>query len=393
MNSNNKTTKNEWISSIKNRIRDIYTDVFEFIKESYKNNKWLTIAGFVVIYIILITLMTYIPEFTNSKGTNYFQMTVIIVVQAAYLIMVCVGLTLTTRVRKFSNFAHAEFLVVGIYVSIYLDTLFPSGDASPWKWIFIEMILAFVLTGFVGVLCELLVFGPLTRRNANRLSLMVASIGIGLVIRQSIQERFGSVPITSPPDYPKFFGDLTGLTGVTLIDNIIGLPFAARTVFDLPYGIEIRISRDEFWGVVAMIATILVLRYVFTRTTLGMSMRATADDPSLAQITGINTQRVIYWTWFMAAGVTGMGALFIFESSRIEPNSGFGLLLLIFAVVILGGFDSFEGTLISAFLVSAAMNMTIVWNSRARDLEEKGGFFDTLVFWSTTGRSKIKIMR
>ncbi|MHA2251446.1 MAG: branched-chain amino acid ABC transporter permease [Candidatus Kariarchaeaceae archaeon] len=383
---------NEGPSSIKKRVKLVFNNLFVFIKDSYNRNKWLTIAGLVLAYLILISLMTYIPKFTNTKGTNYFQQTIITIVQATYLIMVCVGLTLTTRVRKFSNFAHAEFLVIGIYVSIYLDRVFPD-EVSPWKWIFVEMIIAFVLTGFVAMLFEFLVFGPLTRRNANRLSLMVGSIGVGMIIRQGIQERFGSVPITSSPDYPEFFDKLVedDFTGISLIDKIIGLPLRDRTIFDLPYGMEIRISRDELWGVITMILMILILRFVFTRTTLGISMRATADDPSLAQITGINTQRVIYWTWFIAGGVTGMGALFMFESSRIEPNSGFGLLLLIFAVVILGGFDSFEGTLISAFLVAAAMNMTVILNSRAGDLEEKSEFFDALIFWSTTGDWKLVV--
>jgi branched-subunit amino acid ABC-type transport system permease component len=58
---------------------------------------------------------------------------------------------------------------------------------------------------------------------------------------------------------------------------------------------------------------------------------------------------------------------------------------VIFAVVIFGGFDSFEGTLVSAFIVSASMTLTVIFNSRMGELSDEYEFIDSVVFWSTSG--------
>ena len=120
-------------------------------------------------------------------------------------------------------------------------------------------------------------------------------------------------------------------------------------------------------------------------------MRATADDDDLAQITGINTKRVIYWTWFIAAGVTGMAGIYFFEASQIQPGSGFIQLLLIFAVVILGGFDSFEGTVISGFIISFTMTVAVILNSELGRIEKQNELLDKMVFWSPSGDWKLVV--
>ena len=335
--------------------------------------------------IIVISVLLILVLATLYTRINYIQQLSLMIVTASNLILVSVGLTLTTRVRKFSNFAHAEFLIIGIYTAIAIkNSAASAGHTNPWyQWIYFELILAFVITGIVGILSELLVFGPLTKRNATSFSLMVASIGIGMVIRQTVQEIFTAIPKTASPHYPNFFDSLGNIP-------VIGILFKPHTSFYVGTR-DVIISRDEIWAVILMIFTVLALRYLFTRTTLGISMRATSDDAELAQISGINTQFVIYSTWFIAAGVTGMGALFLFEASQVQPGSGFVQLLLIFAVVTLGGFDSFEGTLISGFIISFTMTFATILNSVIGRWERKSDseFVDTIVFWNTGGDWKL----
>jgi branched-subunit amino acid ABC-type transport system permease component len=115
-------------------------------------------------------------------------------------------------------------------------------------------------------------------------------------------------------------------------------------------------------------------------------MRATADDDELAQITGINTRRVIYWTWFIAAGVTGLGAMFLLSSSSFTPATAFDrYLLIIFAVVILGGFDSFEGTLVSGFIIAFIQTLTILMNAELANWEKRSDHVRDFVFWNPIG--------
>ncbi|OLS23474.1 MAG: High-affinity branched-chain amino acid transport system permease protein LivH [Candidatus Heimdallarchaeota archaeon LC_2] len=360
----------------KEEIRDV-----DYRQTVNKIGKILGIA--IIIFTVLFT-MTFISlekEFNDNIRVNFIQHSFIIIVTASQLILISAGLTLTARVRKFSNFAHAEFVTVGIYTAIALNQML-GRESSFLQWLFVEILIVFIITGFVGILMEVLVFTPLEKRDGTALSLMVASIGVGLVIRQIIQEIFSGSNQSAPPYYPDFFSKLSNIP-------VLEIFFAKRSVFHLTDMITLRISRDEAWSILVMVITVYMLNYIFTKTILGISMRATADDAELAQISGINTKRVIYWTWFIAGGITGVGALFFLESATVIPFSGFFALLIIFAVVTLGGFDSFEGTLISAFIISIAMTSSVIINQILVNYEEDSTTVDKLVFWNATGDWKL----
>ncbi len=105
-------------------------------------------------------------------------------------------------------------------------------------------------------------------------------------------------------------------------------------------------------------------------------MRATADSTELAQVSGINTKRIIYYTWFLAAGLTGFGAAFVrANQARFSTYDGFWLLLPIFAVVILGGVGSFRGGIIAALIISVSRQLT---NVVFTQFQVAGGLEDTL---------------
>jgi branched-subunit amino acid ABC-type transport system permease component len=359
-------------------FNNIMNPVISKLQDYYARSKVLTIIGIFLAVMILAAILSILTQI------NLVSHSILAIFVASDLIFVSVGLTMSIRVRKFANFAHAEFAMVGIYTGITLNEILGSGGNEWYDLIFFQVIIAFFGAGIVGVLSELLVFRPLTRRNATPLSLMVASIGLGLILRQSIQEVHGSIPRTYPPKFPDFFDSLADIP-------VLGVLFADQTRWDLPGNLPVTIPRADLWGLIFMILTIFGLQYIFKNTTMGIAMRATADDPDLAEITGINTSRVIYFTWFVSAGVTGMGALFLFKSSQIQPGSGFVQLLLIFAVVILGGFDSFEGTVISGFILSYSMTAAVVFNNRMHIAQKNSELLDHMVFWSTSGDWKLVV--
>ncbi|MCE7735881.1 MAG: branched-chain amino acid ABC transporter permease [Candidatus Heimdallarchaeota archaeon] len=390
-------------------------------------DKSLLIGGAFFIFLLDLIVVTN----SDNNPANLLLNLVGMIVNASTLILISMGLTLTTRVRKFGNFAHSESITVGLFFSIPLYGLFPNLN------LFLLISLIFIITGIVGMLGEKLVFGPLQLRNSTPLTLMVGSIGFGLVIRQLSQEIWGGLfqnPIA--PRYPGFFDQLgenlknsvfveislilglfvgayigfrkfnnradtvvSGIIGLIvgfvisnlfvlgMIDNSV-LPLGSVDFFGLKFQIfntiEIIVLRDQVWAFSFMIIAVMIFRAILTKTTLGISMRATADDMELAQITGINTKRVIYWTWFLAAGITGAGAIFRFSSASFFPGAGFRLLLIIFAVVILGGFDSFEGTLISAFIIAFVQSLTVVVNTELVGWEKIDPDIDKLVFWTAS---------
>ncbi|MHA2278002.1 MAG: branched-chain amino acid ABC transporter permease, partial [Candidatus Kariarchaeaceae archaeon] len=442
----------------------------KYFKDSTSNK----ISVILVLFFIFVIDSIAITMNVNTS-INFFAQLVLIAVRASQYILISAGLTLTTRVRKFSNFAQAEFLTVALYSVVAFRTwvMFKNGDlpfigdrfgnyAYMYSMIFFQLAAIFIITGLVGILGEMFIYAPLDRRSATPLTLMVGSIGLSIILRQTVQEMFGgSNQAATNPRYPVLFRDiyqnmkdlslgdsirivemffligiilgilipyyrsaqikkdiplgiLTGATTGFVLGNLITLPFVShpeRSILDserekISLGkVEffwmrgqdriklfnvgsknILVDRDQAWTVMLMIIVVVVLRLIFTRTTLGISMRATADDDELAQITGINTRRVIYWTWFIAAGVTGLGAMFLLSSSSFTPATAFDrYLLIIFAVVILGGFDSFEGTLVSGFIIAFIQTLTILMNAELANWEKRSDHVRDFVFWNPIG--------
>jgi neutral amino acid transport system permease protein len=123
-----------------------------------------------------------------------------------------------------------------------------------------------------------------------------------------------------------------------------------------------RLSISVMRGSVIVIALAMMafLHVLLTQTKLGVAMRASSDNLDLAQVTGINTDRVMMATWiiagaYAAVGGTMLGVLF----SSITTNMGFFLLLPIFAGVILGGIGSVYGAMLGSFVVGISMDLGI----------------------------------
>jgi branched-chain amino acid transport system permease protein len=87
-------------------------------------------------------------------------------------------------------------------------------------------------------------------------------------------------------------------------------------------------------------------------------MRATADNPSLARVSGIRTGRIELWTWIIGAGQPGAGGVFLGLYNNISPRTGFNILLVVFAAVILGGIGSVYGAMAGGFLIGMINQLT-----------------------------------
>jgi branched-chain amino acid transport system permease protein len=80
-------------------------------------------------------------------------------------------------------------------------------------------------------------------------------------------------------------------------------------------------------------------------------MRAMADNPDLARVSGIRIERIKLWTWIIGAGLAGSGGVFLGLYNQLSPRMGFNLLLLVFAAVILGGIGSVYGAMAGGLLI------------------------------------------
>jgi neutral amino acid transport system permease protein len=195
-------------------------------------------------------------------------------------------------------------------------------------------LLASVAVAIVLLVCELLVWRPLRRKRATALTLVIVSIGISLILRNGLQIKF---------------------TGELLSFNRPGIPAES-------YG-GVLISSAQIVAVVMALALIGLVHLFLKRTRAGKAMRALADNPDLARVSGIDVDRMVMYVWILTALlVTAAGVLLtLVQNNAINVNTGGALLLALFASVILGGLGSAYGAAAGGFVVGVAMKTSALW--------------------------------
>ncbi len=244
------------------------------------------------------------------------------VVTGSIYVSIAIGLTMVYRVLKFANFSHAELVTFGAYMAYIVNV-------SLGMNLFYGAVAAFFLTGILGIATDRLVFKKLRNNGSNVISMMIASIGIGLVVRQSIQEKWGPNQLWYELD--------------TRTLEIFGAA----------------ITDMQVYIILISIALILILHFMFTRTKLGKAMRGVSDNPQLAMASGIDTEKILLWVWFIGGGLAGIGGVLRGADTRLVPLLGWEVILSAFAVVILGGIGSFYGAIIAAYLLGFAENFGV----------------------------------
>ena len=173
-------------------------------------------------------------------------------------------------------------------------------------------------------------WAPMRRRGAGMLQLLLISIGLAFVIRYGIQFIWGT--------------ELRQLD----VNRTATVSF-----------LDLRIGRTQLIviivGFVTLIATGLGLRL----TLLGKQMRALSDNLDLAETSGINTSRVILYTWLFAGGLAGLAGVFAGAITQLQPELGFELLLPIFAAVVMGGIGNAYGALAGGIV----LGLVIEWST------------------------------
>jgi len=231
------------------------------------------------------------------------------------------GLTLVWGMMNVVNFAHGDFVMLGMYVAFMVYTLLGGGPL-------IGAPLAIVLLATLGIivyfgLIRSIMKGPM-------LAQILGTFGLALLLRYSVFWWFGANFNTLPAN----------LVGGT-IDQ---------------FGIRIEASR-LLAGVVALAVT-LGLHLLLTRTSLGSKMLAVAEDSTAAQLMGIRPDSMQAIAWGIAAGATGLAGALIANFFYIVPTVGETLGIVAFVTVSLGGFGSVPGALVAGLLIGVIESMS-----------------------------------
>ncbi|MDE2640237.1 MAG: branched-chain amino acid ABC transporter permease, partial [Chloroflexota bacterium] len=123
----------------------------------------------------------------------------------------------------------------------------------------------------------------------------------------------------------------------------------------------VKIQPDQFL-IVALTLVLAVAVYVLLyRTKLGKAMRATADNPGLAEVAGIETESVRRWVWILGGVLIAVAGIMLALQAQLRFDAGFNLILPLFAATILGGIGNPAGALVGGLIVGVSQEVSTEW--------------------------------
>lgn len=243
-------------------------------------------------------------------------------VAGTILALPAIGFTAIYAVLRFPNFSLASHLTIGAFAGYVANVAWgwPAGGA---------VLIAFVAAGIVGVINDELVLKPL--RPAGALTTAIAAVALTIVLENVVRLAFGN--------------DLRGYDLPIQRDwQAAGLRIGAQQVKNL--GI----------AVVAMLAVFLFL----ARTRTGKAMRAVADNAMLAEVKGVDPDRVARLVNFVGMGLAGIGGMLVGLDTSIDPLTGFRVILSVFAAAVVGGLGSIPGAVVGALTVGVGEELSLL---------------------------------
>lgn len=244
-------------------------------------------------------------------------------IRASELSLLAIGLTMIFDILKFANFAHGDYAVLGAFTAYVFNQLLG-------LHLLFSVVLAAIVVGLVGLGLDRVVFSPLRLKGVKPFTLMIASMGLALVIRNAIRMIWSSgtknydVPIMRPLD-------ILGAK-ITIVQLCIILV-----------------------GVTSMIGFHMLLH----KTKLGKALRAISDNSELANACAIDSELMIRWMWFLACAYGVLGGTMIALEHVLYPRLGFDILIPVFCAAILGGIGNPYGAMLGALTLALSENIVL----------------------------------
>ena len=238
---------------------------------------------------------------------------------SAFLSLMALGITLLYRTTKVANFAHASFVTIGAYVTYTLTVIFSS---NPYA----GLPVAFGVVGVVGLAIFYSVLEPLRRRNSPTVMLMIATLSIDVM--------------------------LTGVINIhaDYLTNIYAVP--SRNILLSSSDFKFLGQPGILFVAIGTLALCTAALYVLLNfTTLGIALRASMENPQLAQAIGINVSMMLAISWFIGGGIAGVAGALIPLWTEVNPAIGTILLASMFCASIVGGLEQIYGAILGGFLL------------------------------------------
>lgn len=223
------------------------------------------------------------------------------------------------------NLAHAAIYMAGAFAAVALTS---AGLPLP-----LAALLAIGIGGALGVVLDRTAFAPLRRRNAGTLAPLISSIGFAIIVGGVLRGFFG------PDERPFNLG--------TMATSQIRLGPLTLGALDL-------------LAIVVAVGLMLILSWLLRSTSLGRAIRAVADDRVAAALLGVDLERTVAITFFIASALgAAAGILIGLQYNSVSVDMGSRIELKGLAIIVLGGMGSITGAVVGAFILGCAETLSV----------------------------------
>ncbi|MCC7115397.1 MAG: branched-chain amino acid ABC transporter permease [Burkholderiales bacterium] len=250
-------------------------------------------------------------------------------INGAFYAMLSLGLAVIFGLLNIINFTHGAQYMMGAFAAwLLLDRL---GVGYWWS-----LAIAPVAVGAFGVVVERTMLARLYK--LDHLYGLLLTFGLALVIQGLFQNEYGS----------------SGLP--------YRLPSEFAGAFDLGF---MMLPRYRAWVVVASVVVCAATWYVIERTKLGSYLRAATENPALVQSFGVNVPRMVTLTYGFGVGLAALAGVMAAPIYQVNPLMGANLIIVVFAVVVIGGMGSIAGSIVTGFGLGVIEGLTKVFYPEA----------------------------
>lgn len=241
--------------------------------------------------------------------------------------LAAIGFTLVWQAAQTVNFAQGEFVMLpAFFVLIGMNWGLP-------YWL--ALIFALLMSIFVlGFLFKRLIVEPMiTHSNRGGLSLIIATMALAILMKESVREFYGA----EAQPYPEL------ISGTTF--NVFGAVVSVQDIAHLMISLGV----------------VICLTLFLNRTRTGRAMQATAQNPDVAEILGVNIKRMVLYTFLINAALAALASFLITPVYLAKFSNGEYLGLIAFIAAIVGGFNQIRGALAGGLLIGVLDNLTATY--------------------------------
>ena len=262
----------------------------------------------------------------------YAQLLVGLINGSVYALL-SLGLAVIFGMLNIINFAHGAVYMMGAFCAYFLLNVMGIGY---WP----ALIIAPIAVGIFGMILERTMLQWLS--GLDHLYGLLLTFGVALIIQGVFQNYFGSSGLPyAIPDYPQI-GEQRGLQGG------MNLGFMFLPVY-------------RGWVVVFSLIVCIATWYLIEKTRLGANLRAATENPTLVRAFGINVPRMITLTYGLGVGLAALAGVLSAPINQVRPLMGADLIIVVFAVVVIGGMGSILGSIITGFALGVVEGLTKVF--------------------------------